>query len=89
MNRDKEDYIGLENDDFADFMLHKPFIHELIQVFLSDKDIQLIRGSDYQYMLMIDKKFYAPSITPGGALLYGIKQYLRQDNDANKNNMEV
>lgn len=89
MNKDKEDYIGLENDDFVDYMIHKPFIQELLQVFLSDKDVQLVRGPDYQYMLMIGGKYYAPSITPGGALVYGVKQYLKHDKDAKKNNMEV
>jgi hypothetical protein len=88
MNIDKESYIELENNDFNDFMTHEPFIKDLLKVFESN-DVQLLRGSDYQYLLMINGRGYAPSITPGGALVYGVKQYLKYDKNAKKSNMEV
>lgn len=38
-------------------------------------DVQVIRGSDYQYLLYIDKLAFAPSLTPFGAISLGMKSY--------------
>ena len=38
-------------------------------------DIQIMRSEDYQYLCSINKKVYATSITPIGALVIAIKNF--------------
>lgn len=40
-----------------------------------EHDIQIVRGSDWQYECWIDKKCYATSLTPMFALFYGVKTF--------------
>lgn len=47
-------------------------------------DVQIIRGSDFQYMCYIDKKVYATGLTPMYALCYGIKTFKKHNNNNNE-----
>lgn len=52
-----------------------------ILAFQLTHDVQIIRGSDYQYMCYIDKQVYATGLTPMYALCYGIKIFKNNNNE--------
>lgn len=64
------DYFTEENK-----LTKKLFDLDEIIIFQMEHDVQIIRGSDYQYMCYIDKEGYGSSLTPLGALVIGIKQF--------------
>lgn len=64
------DYIKEETD-----LARRLFDLDEIIDFQLEHDVQIIRGSDYQYLCYIDKEGFAPSLTPIGALVIGIKQF--------------
>lgn len=56
-------------------IIRRLFDLELILTFQLKHDVQIIRGGDYQYQCFIDKEAYGTSLTPVGALVFGIKQH--------------
>lgn len=58
----------------------KQFDLEFILSFQLKHDIQIIRGEDWMYECWIDRKCYDNSLTPMYALVFGIENYLKQNN---------
>lgn len=52
--------------------------------FQLNNDIQIIRGSDFQYECWINQKCYATSLTTLGSLVIGIKQFKKHENSQPK-----
>lgn len=44
-------------------------------------DVQIIRGEDYNYLCYIGKNAFGTSITPMGALWFGIQQFKKWVNE--------
>lgn len=55
--------------------VRKHFDLEKTIAFQVEHDVQIIRGSDYQYMCYIDKQAYAIGLTPMYCLTIGIENY--------------
>ena len=53
----------------------KLFDLDYILEFQLKNDVQIIRGSDFQYDCYINKKVYTSSLTPLNALVIGIEKY--------------
>ena len=66
------DYHQVENNSIKD-----GFNLNLILEFQLNHDVQIIRGSDWQYQCIIDDIVYEIAITPMGALYYGINKYIK------------
>ena len=64
------DYFKKENE-----LTKKLFDLDEIIRFQMEHDIQIIRGSDWQYMCYIDKEVFGSGLTTMGALVIGIKQF--------------
>lgn len=64
-------------------LVRRKFNLEELLEFQLRHDVQIIRGEDYQYICYIDKKGYAPSITPLAALVSGVEGYKRQLTNVN------
>lgn len=62
------DYFQEEND-----LVKKLF--NLDEILNFKHDIQIIRGSDYQYVCYIDKTAYSVALTPMCALVFGLKKF--------------
>lgn len=60
-------------------LIKKHFNLEDILNFQSNYGFEIIRGEDYQYLCYINKKYYGTSLTPMGALTFGIKQFLKSE----------
>jgi hypothetical protein len=57
-------------------IVRKLFDLESILSFQLKHDVQIIRGGDYQYQCFIDQEAHGTSLTPLGALVFGIKQFM-------------
>lgn len=64
------DYFIQENE-----LTKKLFDLDEILAFQLNHNVEILRGEDYQYLCYIDRKAYGTSLTPMGALTFGIKQY--------------
>lgn len=64
------DYFKLENDQTK-----KMFNLDDILNFQLNNDVQIIRGSDFQYYCYINKECFANSLTTLNALVVGIEKY--------------
>lgn len=38
-------------------------------------DVQIVRGADYLYQCLINKKAYGAALTPLAALVFGVEEY--------------
>lgn len=68
------DYFDTENED-----VRRLFDPEAVLVFTDNHSVQIVRGSDYQYQLCVDGRYYAASLTPMGALVYGMKEFFSHE----------
>lgn len=68
-------YFKEEND-----ITRKLFNLEDLLEFHLNHDVQIIRGSDFQYDCYIDKEVYYNALTPINALVVGVKIY-KEKND--------
>jgi len=71
--KNEPDYINEENQAIKSFLEYEL---DLFLEFQLKHDVQITRGEDFQYECRINSKIYSTSLTPLGALLYGIYHYI-------------
>lgn len=64
-----------------DNLVRKLFDLEEILLFQSEHDVQILREADWQYMCYIDKKGFGSGLTAMGALVVGIKQWKKYNEE--------
>ena len=72
----KDNYFAQENEH-----TRKHFDLESVLAFQLEHDVQIIRGEDWQYHCHIDKKIFAISLTPMGALVVGIERFKERNTE--------
>lgn len=65
------DYFKEENK-----LTKKVFDLDFLLEFQLEHDIQVMRGSDYNYECWIDKVCYHQSLTPLASIVFGVKKYI-------------
>jgi hypothetical protein len=74
-----KDYFQEENK-----MTKKHFDLDFLLQFQIDHDLQVIRGSDYNYECWIDKLCYNQSLTPIACIVLGVKKFMELTSDYDK-----